>query len=214
MAILKRRNETPPGGWVYFQKETEYTMKSENEDSLIALVVAHRKYRNLQPQEPALVALDVERQICVRLGFGECKREGTGDAWVPRDGSKQPVTMSGVLAFSRAALAFLASGAELAPMDEVARRAAGCRACPLNQPMSGCACNIFYKAIDAAIPRARRFDGLHVCRACDCSLVAKVNLTPAQIVVSNEGRNITWPEQECFQKTIMQQHAAANLPSA
>lgn len=214
MAILKRRHETPPGGWVYFQRETEFTIKGENEDALIASVVAHRKYRNLQPQEPPLVALDIERQICVRLGHGECRPESKNDGWVPRDGRKQGVTMSGVLAFSKAALAFIASGAELAPMEEVTRRAAGCRGCPLNQPMSGCACGIFYKAIDATIPRVRRFDGLHVCRACDCSLVAKVNLTEAQIIASNEGRNITWPEQECFQKTIMQRHAAANLPSA
>lgn len=197
---------------MYFQKETEFTIKAENRDNLVDLVVKHRQYRNLHPQQPALVALDIERQICVRLGHDECRPEGGEDKWVARDGRKPGVTMSGVLAFSKAALAFIASGAELAPMEEVHRRAAGCRGCPLNQPMTGCACNIFYKALDAAIPRSRKLEGLHVCRACDCSLVAKVNLTAEQIIVSNKGRQITWPAQECFQREIME-HAAANLPS-
>lgn len=213
MATLKHRRQSPPGGFVYFQKETEFTIKGENEPQLIDLVVAHRKYRNLHPQEPELVRLDIERQICTRLSREECRPESGDDKWVPQDGRRQPVTMSNVLSFSKAAIAFLASGGEMAPMEEVQRRAAICRGCPMNQPMTGCACNLFYKILDKTIPDSRRLQGLHVCRSCNCALGVKVNLTAAQVVASNEGRKIDWPEQECWQKTLMQEHAAT-LPSA
>ncbi len=211
MATLKRWNTSPPGGWQYYQKETAFTIKAENGHQLVQLVVDHRKYKNLEPQDPLAVRLEIERQLCVRLGYGECKAEGPDDKWVARDGKQRIATMSAVLAFSKTALSFFKSGMELAPMEEVQRRAANCRSCPLNQPMTGCSCNLFYKIIALTVPRERKLDGLYVCRACDCSLEAKVNLTPEQIVASNKGRNITWPEQECFQKSIM---AAANLPSA
>ncbi len=204
MALLKSRRTTPPGQWTYRQAETEFTIKAENEDALIDLVIAHRAYRNLPMGDRESVRKEIERQICTRLGHGECKPESKNDPWVPQDGSKKVVTMSTVLAFSKAAFAFVSSGFELAPMEEVKRRAEICRACPLNQPMTGCSCNVFYRAIDAAVSAERRLPGLHVCKACDCSLVAKVNLTESQVVASNEGRKITWPDGvNCWQKKIM-----------
>lgn len=207
MALLKTR-ATPPGGWTYHQAETDFTIKAENEDALISQVMAHREYKGLPISDRATTKKEIERQICTRLGYHDCKPEGKDDKWVPRDGSKPIVTMGHVLAFSKAAFTFVASGFELAPMEEVRRRAAICRACPLNQPMTGCSCNTFYKAIEAAVSSDRRLEGLHVCKVCDCSLVAKVNLTEAQVVASNDGRTLTWPEQECWQKSIMDKAAA------
>ena len=207
MAVLKRRNTAPPGGFKFYQAETRFAMTAENEDQLIDLVMAHRQYRGLVPTDRESVRLDIERQICTRLGHGDCKPEGKDDPWVPLDGSKKLVTMGAVLAFSKAAFAFVSSGFELAPMEEVQRRAEICRACPLNQPMTGCSCNTFYKAIEAAVSRERRLEGLHVCKACDCSLVAKVNLTDAQVVASNEGRGILFPAGACWQKTVMDKAA-------
>ncbi len=209
MALLKTRS-TPPGGWAYLQTETQFTIKAENEDALIDLVMAHRQYRNLAQSDRATTKKEIERQICQRLGHLDCKPEGKDDKWVAQDGSKKIVTMAHVLSFSKAAFAFVSSGFKLAPMEEVRRRAAICRACPLNQPMTGCSCNSFYKAIDAAVSADRRLEGLHVCKACDCSLVAKVNLTEEQVVSSNEGRKIAWPAQECWQRDAMQ--AQENLP--
>lgn len=209
MAILRHRSTTPPGGWQFFQKETEFTLKAENEPALVELVVKHRQYKNLIRQSPEEVQRDIERQICTRLGSMECQSEGKDDNWVPRNPERHVVTMSGVLGFSKAAFAFLKSGMALAPLEEVQRRADVCRSCPLNQPMTGCACDGFYKAIEAVVPAERRLPGLHVCRACDCSLVAKVNLTEQQIIASNEGRKITWPGGECFQKKIMEDAAKA-----
>lgn len=203
MALLKRRNQSPPGGFVYLQTETQATIKGENEDQLIDYVVAHRQYKGLTPTDREAVRKEIERQICVRLGHGDCKPEGKDDKWVPQDGSKPVIGMTQMIAFSKAAMAFVASGGELAPMEEVKRRAAICLRCPLNQPVSGCSCGIFYKAIEAAVPRARTIEGLNLCMACSCSLVAKVNLTEEQVVISNDGRKIAWPDQECWQKSIM-----------
>ncbi len=209
MALLKFRQLKPPGGWIYFQAETQFTIKAENLDALVALVIAHRQYKNLQPQDPPSVELEIQRQLCVRLGRLECKSEGNKDGWVPQDNLKEFVTMSGVLSFSKAAIAFVKSGGAMATPEESQRRAAICMACPMNQPMSGCSCGVFYKILDATVPRARKIDGLHVCRACQCSLGVKVLLTDEQIVVSNEGRKINWPSQECWQRRIMEDHAAA-----
>lgn len=204
MATLKHRATSPPGGWTYFQRETEFTIKGENEMQLVDSVVKHRQYKNLQPQDPESVRLDIERQICTKLGSAECQKEGKEDSWVPRNPERQQITMGDVLAFSKAAFAFVKSGGALAPMDEVQRRAAICRECPLNQQMTGCSCNTFYKVIDATVSADRKLAGLHVCKACNCSLVAKVNLTDEQVRVSNEGRDIKWPGGPCWQKAIME----------
>lgn len=209
MALLKTR-ATPPGGWVFLQVETQFTLKAENEDALIDLVMAHRNYKGLPASDRATTKKEIERQICTRLGYQDCKPEGKSDPWVPRDGSKPRIGMMQMIAFSKAALAFVASGGELAPIEEVKRRARGCLACPLNQPVTGCSCGIFYKAIAAAVPESRKVEGLNVCMACHCSLQAKANLTEEQIVISNEGRKIDWPAQsECFQREI--QARAAKL---
>lgn len=205
MALLKKRNEAPPGGFTYFQRETEFTIKGENLPQLVDLVSKHRAYKNLHPQDAESVQKDIERQICTRLGSLECRSEGAADTWVPRNPERNIVTMSGVLGFSKAAFEFVKSGGALAPMEEVQRRAEICRGCPLNQPMTGCSCNVFYKTIDAVVSSERRLPGLHVCRACNCSLVAKVNLTKEQVIISNEKRKITWPGSACWQKTLMEE---------
>lgn len=211
MALLRHRSTTPPGGWTHFQKETEFTMKAENEGLLIEAVKRHRQYKNLIRQSEDEIQQDIERQICMRLGSAECMAEGADDTWVPRNPERNIVTMSGVLALSRAAFEFVKSGGALAPMEDVQRRADICRVCPLNQEMTGCSCNVFYKTIESVVSEARRLPGLHVCRACDCSLVAKVNLTEDQVRVSNEKRRIQWPAGvNCWQAEIMSQPVSSS----
>jgi len=210
MALLKSKRDTPPGGWKFLQKETDFTVTGENEEQLIGLVVAHRQYRNLQPQDRESVRLDIERQICTRLGNLECKAEGKDDAWVPQNPVRHVITMSMMLGFSKAALAFVASGGKLATIEEAQRRANICKDCPLNQPMVGCSCGTFLKTIEASVPKERRFMPDRFCAACSCSLSAKVNLTEDQVVYSNEGRkDIKWPEGVgCWQAGIMKAAAS------
>jgi hypothetical protein len=205
MALLKRWRVAPPGNWTYFQKESQLRIKAENGDALVDQVVEHRKYRGFTPTDRETVKLEVQRQICEKLGFNDCRPEGESDPWKPKDGSKPLVTMSNVLSFSKAAIAFVKSGGELAPMEEVKRRADICRQCFWNRELSGCACGGFYKILDAAIPKDRKLDGLHVCGICNCSNGVKVNLTEEQVRASNAGRNLPWPtETPCWQFDVMQ----------
>lgn len=210
MALLNFKSTTPPGGWSYFQKETEFTIKGENEDDLISQVVAHRAYKNLHPQDPASVQFDIERQICTRLGNAECRKEGPDDPWVPQNPSYTVITMSMMLAFSKAAIAFAASGGELAPIELARTRAQNCNDCPLAIPVAGCSCGVFYKAIEAVLPESRRFSQeKKICQVCSCSVGVKVNLTEKQVVASNEGRgDLPWPATPCWQRDIMERAKA------
>ncbi len=205
MALLKSRS-TPPGGWTYLQAETQAIITDENKDALVDRVVEHRKYKGLTPTDREEVRKEIERQICSKLGHNECRKEGPEDKWTPRDGSKPKVGMTQVLAFSKAAIAFITSGGELVPIEEAQRRAEICRACHFNQEMTGCSCDIFYKILDAAIPKARKLPGLHVCGVCNCTNSVKVNLTKEQVLASNKGRDLQWPiETACWQRDLYEQ---------
>lgn len=204
MARLKHPNQVPPRGYVYFQKETRLLLQSDNLKSLVDLVIAHRKQKSLGPTDPAYVRSEIERQICTRLGTEDCKPEGISDGWVPQ-GRADLITVGSILSASRAAFAILESGFELAPKEEMTRRAKVCLDCPLNQPVSGCACAPLYKLIAALVPADRKPDGLHVCLVCKCSLQAKVNLTDEQIRAANANQNYPWPENPCWQKELAKQ---------
>ncbi len=205
MALLKSFRDTPPGGFQYFQLETECTIKAECWPEIVDKVIEHRKYKNLHPQDRAAVELDIQRQMCRKLGKDECVSEGPQDKWLPLPHEKTMLTLDAVVGFSKAAIAFVASGGEMEPMDEVRRRAEICRTCLFNQRISGCRCAPFYALLDKTIPRARRMPDLGVCVKCSCSLAVKVNLTEEQVIASNEGRDIQWPQdQECWQARIME----------
>ncbi len=204
MALLKSFTTTPHLGWRYFQQETEFTLTGDNWEELVKAVTDHRVYRNLQPQDKAAVELDIQRQMCRKLGKQECRSEGPQDKWLPLPPEKELVSMDMIMGFSKAAFAFAASGGELAPIEEVKRRAEICRRCIFNEALHGCRCTAFYKLLDKTIQGARRMDGLGVCRVCHCSLVVKANLTDEQVRISNEGRELNWPDdQECWQKAIV-----------
>lgn len=192
----------PPGGFIYFQKETEFTIKGENEDNLIDLVIAHRKYRNLHPQEPSLVRLDIERQICTRLGIGECRPENVADKWVPQIQTRPVFTMGKVIGLSNAALEFVKSGMNLVPIEEAQRRAEICKGCAQNRELTGCSCSTFHKLIAAMVPASRKINGLFVCWACGCDLRSKVNLEDSVIIESNKNQQVDYPAF-CWQRAIL-----------
>lgn len=211
MALLKRKNQTPPGTgkWEYLQADSGLTISAENYHALVDSVVSHRQYRGYERANKPEAALDIERQICQRLGSTECKKEGPDDPWVPRIPERVKITMGDIIGFSKAAFAFAASGGELVPVEVARERAKDCLACPLNRILVGCSCNTFYKLVEAAVSKERRIDGLHVCHVCHCSNTAKVNLTEEQVVASNEGRKLEWPEgQPCWQRDLMRSQAA------
>lgn len=189
MALLKHPGTVPPGGFKYRQPETGLTLTGDSLSDLINKTVSHRRYKGLKPDSAEMVSLDVQRQICTRLGKADCKEEET-DSWVPVPTTPR-FTLTDILAFSRTLLEFIKSGGALVPIDEAQRRREICVVCPLNQKATGCKCSLFYKAVNAAVPKERRWDDLHVCGICHCSTMAKVNV-PLSVIEADK-RKLAFP---------------------
>lgn len=198
MALYKRGSEVPPGGWKYIQPDTGAMFKNENEPQLISIVLDHRQHRGLARATRAEVKLDIQRQICTGLGSRHCKSEGAGDTWVPRKEDDYIPTIRMIISFSKFAFDFLRSGMKMVSDKEVQRRRSICLTCPLNNPIGGCKCSFFYKLVDLAVPKERAFPDLFVCKACLCSLKAKVNVPIAIIHSAEDGRNLQFPTY-CWQ---------------
>lgn len=203
MAILKRLNTTPPGGWQYIQPETKLKLIGDSFDALERNVKAHREHRGIPIPEGAGLSREIQRQICERLTDHDCFPEGEKDPWVPRPNTPL-FTLRDILAFSKTALDFIQGGGVLEDIQEVNRRREVCENCPLNSVATGCKCSIFYKAVDAVIPRERRFASLHICGACSCSLVAKVNLPAETIAAGERGADHRFPIN-CWVPGVLEQ---------
>jgi hypothetical protein len=193
MATLRDKSMEPPGGWIYVQPESKLVIRDENLPQLIAQVMAHRVHMGYPRSDQVSVTIDVERQICTRLGTHDCNAEH-GDTWVPMK-TNAGLGLSGVLAFSKGAFDWFTSGRPIVSMEENQRRRAICSICPLNQPMSGCRCAPLYKAIAAVVPKERQFDDLHVCEACGCALKAKCAVPADVLMTMDEGRDVVYPIQ-------------------
>jgi hypothetical protein len=192
MARLKFRSTRPPGGLKYLQPETRLLIDGDNYGELMKKVLAHRVYKGLPRATRAEVEVDVERQICARLSKNECVSEGPNDELRPVE-ETAVLTLSAVTRFTGAALRWLATGAELVPMDQLKKRQEICASCPLNQSLKACKCSIFYKTVDALVPVARRHPELRVCSACLCSTVAKTQMPLKMVLEADEGRKIQYP---------------------
>ncbi len=191
MARLKFRNQVPPRGFFYVQKESRLRIEGESLDDLAQQIVTHRTFKGLPRATIEEAKIDIERQICARLTVRECVSEGIDDEWKPIDDNPN-ISLSAVLGASKAALEFVASGAELVPEAERSRRAEICKDCPANNQVRGCKCSIFYKMIDRMVPFERRDPELFVCSCCSCSLQAKTNLPANVILAGDKGRNISY----------------------
>lgn len=201
MARYKFPNQIPPRGFFYIQQETKLRIEGESLNDLIKKVIDHRVYKGLSRTTIEEARLDIERQLCSRLSARECVAEpGLDDQWKPVDDNPN-ITMSAVISASKAALEFVASGAELVTEEERARRAEICLGCACNVFIRGCRCSVWYKMIDKMIPASRRDPGLGICAVCQCSNSAKTNMPDNVIRASNEGRNLPFPPH-CWQKDL------------
>lgn len=193
MGRIKFKGTRPPGDWVYVQPETRLQMKGDDHKKLMKTVLAHRIYKKLPRATMAEVEQDVERQICSRLSSNECSREGPDDELRPVE-ENRVLTVSGVLKFSAAAMAWLAKGAEVVGMEQLKKRQAVCLNCPLNSRLKACSCSALYKTIDALVPAARSEPGLFICGACGCSTKVKTQMPLSMIASSDEGRDVKYPK--------------------
>ncbi len=189
MATLKFPQTAPPGGFRYRQMDTGLTLMGDSLEDLVHRVSSHRRYKGLPRDDAPSVSLDVQRQICTRLGAEDCKAE-EGDPWVPVPVTPR-FTLTDILAFSRTALEFIKSGGQMVPIAEAQRRREICAACPLNQPATGCKCAVFYKMVEAFVPRERHWDDMQVCQICHCSNAVKVNV-PLSVIEADK-RKLEFP---------------------
>lgn len=191
MATLRDKRTKPPRGYNYRQQETALEIEGDSLDELVERVIAHRAYKGLLPRDPGTVQLEIERQICTRLGLHECRPEA-GDNWTPikdRVGIPSPM---GILAMSKAALDWIRGGGGFVAREESERRAAICRSCPANRPMTGCKCSALFRVVDGLVPADRRLPGIGLCLSCGCTLTVKVNVPLEILRKADEGRDIQY----------------------
>lgn len=186
-------SQTPPGRWVYFQKETRLWMMGEDRDDLTTQILNHRHYKSLPRTERHEVSEDIERQVCERLGPDLCQAE-PGEDWKPLKDIGRNISLDQVRAFSSFALAHFKNGGALVPVELAKARAQKCLDCQFNQQITNCgACEKVYELVEKMVPAERRMDGLSVCRICGCGLKVKVNVPIEVIRASEEGRNLQYP---------------------
>ena len=203
MARLKHRDETPPGGWRFLQLDTRLVIEGESFGNLVALVIAHRRHKGLQPQDKAEVGLEIERQICGRLTAYQCRSEGTDDDWIPVPADSDVMNMAKIKSFSESAWTWLKGGGQMVPAPEAERRAEICRACPANlESGHSCFSCTLGKLIRLSVPSERRLDGLKTCGFCGCELTSKVLMPESVILASDHDRNIAYPKN-CWQREII-----------
>jgi hypothetical protein len=192
MALISQKNTTPPDGWRYIQAETKARMEHQTLSELVDMVVQHRRWAGLKPDDAASVQLDVERQICMAQFPGVCHPE-PGEDYRPLKNISRSLTVELVEAMSTAAFEFLKSGMRWADEATANRRADICRGCPLNFSPHACSCAPVWAIVRALIPSDRRLPGLSICAICGCSLEAKVLMPESVIAKADEGRDLRYP---------------------
>lgn len=185
MALLTSRNQSPPDGHKYLQKETGVWITGDFHDELVDRVIEHRKYKGLAPVDRHLVDLEVQRQICLGMPKGVCRGE-KGEDYEPFEDRSRILDLTKIAQASATLIAWLGKGLGFVAPEESARRAEICRGCPFNKKAAACVCTPFFKTIDALVPQHRREPDLLICALCGCSLMAKV-LAPIEVVRESVG---------------------------
>lgn len=216
---MKSRHNHPPGGWMFYQPETGWTAPAwQSFDSLVALVVQHRKanagrFPQLS-QDRGTVETEVDAYNAERM-----KSIDGGMAFVADGGSAPPgfptshlprQSVGQLVAGVKNAIAGIGLWMEWFGDDPVSQelatvRASTCLRCPLN--IRGDILQRFNAAtgkqlleIFAGMKKqnmATAFDDqLGVCGACDCPLKAKV-WAPIDLINKHlrpEAREKLWAE--------------------
>jgi hypothetical protein len=204
MARLNNQWETPPDGWVYTQLETQTRIELQPNGSLpelVNLVVEHRRWKGLHPQDHASVRLDVERQICASMPPGVCQGEA-GEVYEPLNDQSRVLNLDKIQSFSRGLLEWVRTGAQMVAEEIGLARGDVCRGCPFNKTPKSCSCAPLWLLLASIIPSHRRQHNLHICGICGCTLEAKV-LAPADVLRETErGLNHRYPPH-CWMREII-----------
>jgi hypothetical protein len=200
MALLSTPNTTPPGGFVFLQKETQTRLESRFLSELAKLVADHRAYKGLPRATEDEARVDIERQICADAPPGVCHGEQAED-YSPFNNLARHISLDKIESFSFAAFEFLKSGMKIVDVEEQDRRVEICRGCKFNYQPSACSCTPLWAFLNSIVPKSRHRDNLFVCGICGCALQAKIVAPDGVVKESNRGRGLRFPEW-CWQKSL------------
>ena len=188
MNRLQETSIVPTGGYSYTQKETDYTINSNNFAQLVARVIDHRKANNLPV--PFNVQDEVEAAVCKERPE-LCKDEK------PAPPAGKPLTLDLALRLTRT---LVAAGGKRVGQAEAEQRAAVCLMCEDNvepQGCSGCSKGVIKKAVDFIVggKQTPHDSSLKSCKHCGCFNAAQI-----------------WIPLDALRKTISDEENAA-LPA-
>lgn len=175
MLSLLDRQTTPPGGFRWFQKETQAWINSNTMLDLARDVIRHRHANGIQTSgDEEEVQRELEDQLCRTLPPGVC-RDVDGQRIV----SAQVMSFDAIKQGTATLLAFIAGGQVRVDRPVANVRAKTCAGCFANRDPSG-ECTTCTKAAFAAATaivgaEPTDYDGyLKACAYCACGLKAKV----------------------------------------
>lgn len=181
----------PPGGaWSWISPVTGRKLVSRGAArKLVNSVIAYQRENGHEVQTPE----QVEHDICMQSGLLKPYCRGSGSVPSGR------TTLQTLVNASKAFVAWVNSGMELAPMEEVEARAAICARCPRNQPLGGCssclpelAAEVAQDALVSKARRSKHHDKLHNCQQCGCRLALKTQLPDAATTVEEGQQFPEW----------------------
>jgi hypothetical protein len=176
MYKIPRPEDVPPGGYRFFQAETQQVVRGSCWDELLKAVRNHRRANNL----PIGIQFEQEirEQLCSQLPPGWCVNEDPNHVERRRNGN---LGFNELLAATKALIRFKAAGSEKVSAEEAERRANICATCYENGDVPGCTpCNSpalgsLVESIVGATPTLNDAR-LKSCAVCGCHLKAKVHV--------------------------------------
>jgi hypothetical protein len=163
---LHLRNEVPPGGFRYTERETGRLIQSPSWNDLISDVKKHRIANNI----PIGLEFEkeVEEQLCQILPAGSCIRDNDS-----KD-SFGPVTLEQFKRGSATLFEWWSSGRQTVDDGTAEARTKICASCQFNQKVANCAsCSLgFLHTLVERIfgnKRIKGFELLHGCQICGCA---------------------------------------------
>jgi hypothetical protein len=187
---INPRAAIPPGGVWRWTAPNGRTLSVRTHPSKLLTAVAGYLAEN---SLPAMTTEEIEHAVCTQMGLTPPYCVGTDVVPVGR------TTLSTLQSARRHAVEFFKNGMELAPMDEVNRRANICSTCPRNQPIGGCldcmpemAAEVATDAVVRADRRPTAYAKLHNCQQCGCRLALKTQLPDKGIFIESDQQFPEW----------------------
>ncbi len=181
------------GGYTYYQKETDQTLRATNINQLFSQVVQHRKANNLPI--PFNIEDEIEDYVCRN-------RPELCEEITPKPPTDKPLTLDSAVRLTRT---LFSAGLKRADQSEADRRAMICSDCPDNvtpQGCTGCTRGIITKAISFIVGnRQTPYDSqLKSCKHCGCFNAAQIwmPLSALQKTITKEENNLL--PSNCWKK--------------